>query len=358
MAAGRKHQGFTLIELLVVITIITILIALLLPALGRAREVSYSTDCLSNLKQLGGAFNEYLTVYNNQFMPYDDNAPDTSVWMSEIVGFMGNNPAPPAGGGVYYPSTAQLKVLQCPMTNPLLASTPFPSKPFYDPSDPTATFTPKKGNSARNKFPNGSNPDTYMSPWMFYTGVAYAEKNGLLPDTPNVFAGSYGFNEFNSSFTYLNPWNTNTRSGNPTGLEVTSPGEPYPNGGMYGYDVSGYFNMNNAVPPGPTTPLFGDCGWYDAWPNTQADYGNTPDTYTLQSTGCFMSPTGQYVDAQTGRSGVLDNHIDRFIVNRHNLAINMVFRDGHGENVSLSHLWQLQWSADWMPRNNITIVSN
>ena len=54
-ASAPLRAGFTLIELLVVVAIISILAALLLPALKAARESAYSAKCLSNLKQVGAA---------------------------------------------------------------------------------------------------------------------------------------------------------------------------------------------------------------------------------------------------------------------------------------------------------------
>jgi prepilin-type N-terminal cleavage/methylation domain-containing protein/prepilin-type processing-associated H-X9-DG protein len=71
-----SERAFTLVELLVVIGIIAVLIAILLPALTRARESANRTACLANLRSLGQAMTLYANASRDR-LP-NSNPPNTA----------------------------------------------------------------------------------------------------------------------------------------------------------------------------------------------------------------------------------------------------------------------------------------
>ena len=75
-----RRKAFTLVELLVVIGIIALLIAILMPVLGRAREQANWIKCLSNLRQVGQAFMMY-TNNNKGFFPRAGAGTDPLDWI-------------------------------------------------------------------------------------------------------------------------------------------------------------------------------------------------------------------------------------------------------------------------------------
>ena len=64
---ARSTSGFSLVELLAVIGLLSVLIALLLPAMSKARRHAFQVACLSNLRQLGGALIAYASANNGAF---------------------------------------------------------------------------------------------------------------------------------------------------------------------------------------------------------------------------------------------------------------------------------------------------
>lgn len=78
---SRYGAGFTLIELLVVISIIALLISILLPALGAARDAARGVQCLSMQRQLGVAHQLYSDASNDFMVTVWGTDPSIGLWM-------------------------------------------------------------------------------------------------------------------------------------------------------------------------------------------------------------------------------------------------------------------------------------
>lgn len=278
--------AFTLVELLVVIGIIALLIAILLPALNRARQSAKTVQCLSNLRQMSMAYIMYTSDQKGRNATYFTEAsPNITMdysWPGLIKPYLPTI-QPMTAANVGY---VNKNVLFCPEAQEL--------------------------NSTGNVSGWGNQWGYTNIAWNCQyapggTSYEWGRDSGPTVPAQSWWASSYGFNY------YLYTFNA--------GPNYPSGKGPHPKG-----KIEHYNNLSD-VRPANSTPMFFDCIWTDVAPN---ECDPTP----VDLKGTKFSSTGQ---------------ITRVILNRHNKAINCVFCDGSASTVALNDVTQYTWHKGWVP---------
>lgn len=167
-ASARPHGAFTLIELLTVIAIIGVLAAILIPTVGLMRESARRSQCSSNLRQIGSAFNLYAAdnrgLYpaprkagnNDPAVPAPWANPQGDNWLAEInrYVFRDRNDGT-ADIGIVKKTGADSNIAHCPSYDRLFAKTDDVATTVYRTAGYGMNYNLNIGGVSLNSTPGG-----------------------------------------------------------------------------------------------------------------------------------------------------------------------------------------------------------
>lgn len=170
------RKAFTLIELLVVVSIIALLISMLLPVLGSARETAKTLRCMANVRQLDAGMKNYAINNRSRLMPMV-NGPE-SMWYNLIDDYIGDT-----GFADSADETTAQNVGICPMTE-LQSQT---GSGYYSPGDAfTAWVWEEDGGSyGANHWLQPDGENYYSSGWGSWYSRDYFFTNMFTPPNPS-----------------------------------------------------------------------------------------------------------------------------------------------------------------------------
>ena len=316
------RSAFTLVELLVVIGIIALLIAILLPALNKARTQAQTTQCLSNLRQLDAALMNYQTDNQGHMWPYyyGNGGSTAVVWPTILLQYV-------------VPSSSSLDVLD----NPLNAAKLVLQSSIY-------------------LCPAARDPN-YGAPAGLKTGTADSGTAttcwGSPGETTGVanMMGSYMFNGWlyrigipsnlandNYMLTFAFPGSTNGSAPQLSTAEALPPGYS-PTSDFYAQTWSSAIRSwcwTTPVPAGDTSniPTFCDGTYVDGF----AHESDMP-LYSNASLPTPNTMTGYELNQMALERACISRHGGKYV--------NVAFLDGHVSTVYLSQLWTLDWHQGW-----------
>ncbi len=316
-----NRRGFTLIELLVVVAIIALLIALLLPALAKARQLAYVAACESNEKQLGAAMQAYLA--NNDGNTFYSAVYGPGSTVNQNTGGVGDSPYGSVSSPQYNATTGTGLVSSAQWISALGPYLGIPMKPI----------PPLPAPSSGNPHP------AYSGNILSYNGMV-GYRAGIL-ECPVTVGNNGGYYAATNA---TNMWWVPANAG----IAYYQMGW----WGSYGFNSNLQNNSENQYPPAA-----GYGAGFEGWPSHLL--GNVPSTIVplfvdamqpgIQPAPIFdgLAPTNYGALPPANLSGTIGGWPqNNILIDRHgNGSTNVVFLDGHVENMPVIKLFLLHWAS-------------